>query len=278
MSLTVALGETGRSVPRKEDGDDSMMPTKGRRLTRGEILRIVNNYIGVSGGYLNGFSYRGLSEFYPVYCDLDIDPFQFEGNTTRERFVSVLEATDSATQARIIRGLLAMLPAPTASSSSAMTSMQLQTLVADLDGDPIPSPQLSNPRGVVQRALLDAQVLIERRDAVSAVDRIHTALHGYLQDVCRGAGIPSESDASASRLLKLARDRHPSLTQAGEASKVLVVMGAAVDAVNTLRNNASVAHPNDRLIGEAEAMLVVNACRTILAYLDAILESPSSDL
>jgi hypothetical protein len=32
--------------------------------------------------------------------------------------------------------------------------------------------------------------------------------------------------------------------------------------------SASVAHPNDELLPEAEAMLVVNCARTILSYLD----------
>lgn len=33
-----------------------------------EILRVVNRYIGVEGGYLVGFSYRTHADFYPEYC------------------------------------------------------------------------------------------------------------------------------------------------------------------------------------------------------------------
>jgi hypothetical protein len=44
-------------------------------LTRQEIARLVNRYIGVSGGYLGDFSYRTHAEFYPEYCDLDINPY-----------------------------------------------------------------------------------------------------------------------------------------------------------------------------------------------------------
>jgi hypothetical protein len=46
-------------------------------LTGREIYKLVNGYIGVigvSGGYLGDFTYRILEEFYPRYCDLDIDP------------------------------------------------------------------------------------------------------------------------------------------------------------------------------------------------------------
>jgi hypothetical protein len=41
-----------------------------------------------------------------------------------------------------------------------------------------------------------------------------------------------------------------------------------VDALNPLRNKASVAHANPVLLPEPEAMLVINAARSILHYVD----------
>jgi len=35
-----------------------------------------------------------------------------------------------------------------------------------------------------------------------------------------------------------------------------------------VRNNASVAHPNEALLGEPEATLVINTVRTLLSYLE----------
>ena len=46
-----------------------------RGLTRPEITRIVNRYIGVSGGYLGDFSYGSHYDFYGEYCELDLNPF-----------------------------------------------------------------------------------------------------------------------------------------------------------------------------------------------------------
>ena len=43
--------------------------------------------------------------------------------------------------------------------------------------------------------------------------------------------------------------------------------GSVIDAINTIRNNASVAHPNDALLGEAEAALAVNVIRTLFHYI-----------
>jgi hypothetical protein len=40
-------------------------------LSQGQVLRVVNDYVGVHGGYLGDFTYRTHSEFYPLYCDID---------------------------------------------------------------------------------------------------------------------------------------------------------------------------------------------------------------
>jgi hypothetical protein len=43
-------------------------------------------------------------------------------------------------------------------------------------------------------------------------------------------------------------------------------MAATLDALNTIRNNASAAHPNEDLLGDPEALLAINAGRTIFTY------------
>jgi hypothetical protein len=69
-------------------------------LTRPEIYTVVNRYIGVKDGYLGDFSYRTHTDFYPLFCDLDIDPNQYEG-TTRERFIEILSKSTPEVQAAI---------------------------------------------------------------------------------------------------------------------------------------------------------------------------------
>jgi hypothetical protein len=46
-------------------------------------------------------------------------------------------------------------------------------------------------------------------------------------------------------------------------------MATILDSLNPVRNNASVAHPNNELIGKPEAMLVINTVRTLLSYLES---------
>ena len=46
-------------------------------------------------------------------------------------------------------------------------------------------------------------------------------------------------------------------------------MATILDSMNSLRNRASVAHPNESLLEDPEAMLVINSARTVLHYIDA---------
>lgn len=87
------------------------------RLSRPEIYRLVYDYIEVHGGYLGDFSYRTHEEFYPHYCDLDIDPNDYEG-TTRDRFFEIITNADGLTQATIISGILRKYPVSSFSEDS----------------------------------------------------------------------------------------------------------------------------------------------------------------
>jgi hypothetical protein len=77
-------------------------------LTKLEINKLINRYIGVNGGYLGDFSYRTHHDFY-LDLDLDIDPYTYDG-TTRERFIRILSESLPDIQARILEGILDRFP------------------------------------------------------------------------------------------------------------------------------------------------------------------------
>lgn len=133
-----------------------------------------------------------------------------------------------------------------------------------------PSPKITSQ--AVERALADAEKLINSRGPTSALDRVHTALHGYLRAVLERAKIAVPKDPSVTELFKLMREQHPALTSLGYGTKdtlrVATSMATMIDSLNTLRNRASGAHPNERVLAEPEAMLAINAARSLLHYLD----------
>ncbi|OLE26141.1 MAG: hypothetical protein AUG49_08880 [Catenulispora sp. 13_1_20CM_3_70_7] len=248
-------------------------------LSPREIIRIVNRYIGVSGGYLGDFSYRTHAEFYPEFCDLDVNPFDYlEQGTTRDRFIRVLEKSPPHIQAKIIRGVLEKYPVGTDELRTETSGAELIAMAERLArGGMVPGTTPVFTSDVVLRAIEDVEALLQRGGPTSAVDRVHTALHGHLRYLCNEAQIPYAREATMVSLLKKLLSAHPKLQSLGpRATDITTVMRAfssVLDALNPVRNNASVAHPNERLLGREEASLVINAGRTLLSYLDAKLAS-----
>jgi len=249
-------------------------------LTDPEIVRIVNRYIGVSGGYLGlpeRFTYRTHADFYAEYCDLSVDLSPFEG-TTRETFMAALASLSPRDQAKVLRGVIERFPPDeTGAPSSRPATLAVLTAYIDrLESGPLiasQTPQITSD--VVLRALQDAENLIMTQSSgpTSAVDRVHTVLHGYLIAVCDGAGIAYGERQTMVALLRKLEAEHPSLADLGpRAQDIKTVLNSSVsilDALLPVRNQGSMAHPNAELLGEPEARLIINVGRTLLNYLDA---------
>jgi len=247
-------------------------------MTIGEITRLVNRYIGVSGGYLglpDRFTYSTHADFYAEYCDLEV-PWPDDPGTTRQTFIQILSSLTPRDQAKVLRGVIRRFPPDEmgAPATRPAEHTDLLPLIARLESGPQVAgvtPQITSE--VVLRALADAETLIQSSGPTSAVDRVHTVLHGYLQAVCDGAAISYKRDDSMVALLRKVQAQHPKLSDLGPRSqdigKVLNASASILDALLPVRNQASVAHPNQELLGEAEAMLVINVGRSLLHYLDA---------
>lgn len=153
-----------------------------------------------------------------------------------------------------------------------------QQLVADSNGILVEDVTLSGSSDAALSALADAQVLLERRGPTSAVDRVHTGLHGFLKAACQEVSIPFDDLASPNQLLKLLLEHHPGLADLGprtqEVRKLVRSSASMVDSMGTVRNRSSLAHPNDELLGHDEACLVINLGRSLLRFLDAKLHPP----
>jgi hypothetical protein len=144
----------------------------------------------------------------------------------------------------------------------------------DLDGDVanVSSPTLTMTSSVVEQALREAETLIGAHGAASALDRVHTAFHGHLRFECEREGIENKDDGITTLLSRL-REKHPKLKIANlndkaNIDKIFRGLSKIVDALDSIRDHNTLAHPNP-LLNDAEAMLVINAVRSMLRYLDS---------
>ncbi len=246
-----------------------------------EINLLVESYIGTTpDGYLSHFSYSKHDRFYPVYCDLDIDvsAYRARGHTTRTAFIQILKDAQPRDQAKIIRGVFEILPPPEEADDEAVQKKRLYkellSIAARLEADgQIGSPIIQQTSETVYEALKDAETLLRTRGPQSAVDRAHTALHGYLKKLCQDRGEALPNDPSLTLVFKTLREKFPEFSTTiphdNEAKRVFGSIASALDSLNTIRNRATLAHPNELLLDGPEAMLYINLSRAVLAYIES---------
>lgn len=137
-------------------------------------------------------------------------------------------------------------------------------LVKEIQEKPL---ELKISSEVIKRTIADLKTLISSRGAVSGVDRVHTLLHGYMRAICIRENITYQQGDNITKLFKLLR-QHPKLNQIQNSERLLQSFSSIVDSLNPIRNDASMAHPNENILEEEEAWLVITVVRTLIYYLD----------
>jgi hypothetical protein len=246
-------------------------------MTTLEMRRLMERYIGSSGGYLGTFGeHPELTRFY-IDCDLDIDPTVYNA-TNKNRFKIILETAAPEAQAKIIRGILKRHPVGTSETRTQDVHDDFLRIAERIEQTlGVENPSLAITSAIVERTLADVETLIRSSNgATSGTDRIHTALHGYMRAVCNKGAIAFTKETTIGGLFKLIRENHPAFRDLGprpqDVTQICRSLAAVMDVLNPIRNFSTPAHPNDDLLDAPEAMLVINATRTILHYIDAKLK------
>ncbi len=244
-----------------------------------DVEFVVSHYMGD-----DVFSYLGelsnqhkLREFYLVDCKLDILPTSPDSRTKIERFVEVLVSQPPQNQAKILRAVSGRIPPGdmyTSQERRVKMFTMITSIIERLESDTtfVDSVSPKSPSQVIQQALEDAEHHISRGRATSAVDRTHTAIHGYLKQMCDEESIAYGNNPSLPKLFKLLQSSHSAFQGSGshqdKIDNICKGFATAIHSLNEIRNSATPAHPNDELLDIPDATLAINAMRTIFHYLE----------
>ena len=120
----------------------------------------------------------------------------------------------------------------------------------------------------------------ERYD--SAVDSVHTACHGYLRAVLSEHGVSYSADDGLSVLFAKPHGYYGGAIQPADVGerikRILRSAGGIITAVNELRNNNTIAHPNGQLIQRREAKLVIWLGNAVVDYIEDIKNGNAREL
>lgn len=256
------------------------------KLGEKEINSVVS-YIGVRGGYLGNFTYPTHAEFYPLYCGLDyIYPNDYSG-TTRERFITILKNANANEQSKILSGILEKYPlyyfeeqfeneriTKAEFNSKQRLHEKLNQLIADLNGELVEIGELEHDFEFVKKVLDQSETLIANHSYSSAIDRVHTALHAYLKEICKDANIKFEKEnVKVQELWSKIKSDHPKFNvdikeHNKPINQIVSTISKTLENLNDIRNNQSFSHPNEEIIEEPEAKLIINLSRVLLQYID----------
>lgn len=208
-------------------------------LTQRDIHIIVDQFIGTTFGELHGFSYRTLHEFLTLGLEIPEDTYQ-DGRTKRVQLILALQNSDTFMQAKILRELLARFPPDESINDREKARKDVELILAKLGSTlPLEIPHTVSGSEIVQETLQSARTLLESFGPAHAIDRIHTALHGYLKEKCHEQGIVCKPNDPITRLYKLLRENHPLLAvPAGwpvEIDMVMKAQSAVLDQLNHAR-------------------------------------------
>lgn len=126
----------------------------------------------------------------------------------------------------------------------------------------------------IKKAIEGTEIFIKEGKYDSAVDRVHTAFHGYLRKLLTDHQIPFAREDTLSILYNKLHDFYGKTIQPPDvAEKIKKIMRSGmgmVNAINELRNQNTIAHPNGALIQKREAQLVIRLVNAMVDYIESV--------
>lgn len=133
---------------------------------------------------------------------------------------------------------------------------------------------IEDKNDTIKMAVKDAELFISKGDYDSAVDRVHTAFHGYLRQLLEEHDKKSYEKDSLPSLYNKLHDYYSSAIEPKEVGtrikEILRSANGMINAVNEIRNNNTLSHPNVILIRKREAQLVIRLISVLIDYINEV--------
>jgi len=124
---------------------------------------------------------------------------------------------------------------------------------------------------ILRKAIGDATTLIAQGRYSSSIDRVHTALHGYLRIRLDELEMKYEESDMMPKLFNLLYRRWEGIGNNDIDNMMLKALrsaSATIDSLNDIRNRYSLAHPNEEIVNESEAKFVLGLMESICNYIE----------
>lgn len=253
-------------------------------LTRAQIKVIEDAMAFPRGfGYVLDFSDRTISEFFTDEFGIDIDDGQYavNGTSKRSRLTAFLATADDYTAAKVLRtlwdrreGLIARSDAGIDQAEEEHTKTSFLEVIAKVEAGS--SRPKSDGVDTFERDLTLEELVadIERTLAANksevAVDHLHTYCVKKITHLLQIRGqVCSHDEPLHSRFGRYRKALLEERSVHEFTDRALKSAISLLESFNDIRNNRSLAHDN-KMLGRAEARLVIESVNAILVFVRAI--------
>jgi len=200
--------------------------------------------------------------------------YKDEGWNTYCTFLTIITNFDDVQYLESKRAMLTHVAKSIYNSSDNHVLVDTHIFPSLEENTPVDFTVLNNVDSVV-KAISDAEESMISGQYENAIDRVHTAIHGYFRNILEQNGIHFQQDEKINKLYNQIQSLIENEIEPAEvASLVKTTVRSASGIISTLnnaRNRHSLSHPSASIIGKNEAKLVISMANALVEYINIYL-------
>lgn len=237
---------------------------------------LLEKVLGMSSGYVLGFSDRTFAEFFADTIGLDIDDPKYSRNGTSKakRLRTFWAIEENHLVGKVMSEMIDMTDG-TKDQSLADLKTKCAIIVDRLLGgvavEDIGVLDVNSEERTFRLLAVSVRRAIDDGEPDAALDRLHTYVVKYIRQVCGSRRIDTAETKPVHALMAeyIKALRTEGAIESEITERILKNCIAIFEAFNFVRNRHSLAHGND-LLGKAESLLIVNHIVSIIRFIQAV--------
>ncbi|MGO4209648.1 abortive infection family protein [Terriglobus sp. 2YAB30_2] len=244
----------------------------------------LEHVLGMKSGYVLDLSNSEFSQliFDTVAIDIYTRTYEGRGNSKANRLRELWSKEDSHTVAIVLEALLrreARHPEvyrtpPINDRDRADCQDIVSRLRSAAETDPLPLVNVGNTHVTFVQVRDEVKRYNEEGRFEVGIDRLHTFLTQYLRLLIakRNGGAPDEGVPLHSLMGTYAKFIQKDSSPTEMAVRILRSSISTLEAFNSIRNNSSLAHPNDSVLNKHEARFVFSHVIALVRFIEEVEE------
>lgn len=239
--------------------------------------RRIEQFLNMGGGYVLNFVDRTFSEFFQEHVGLNVDDpkYLFRGTSKANRMRAFWELDSDHTVAKALDALIEWGEEFKCLPDDPQQRSDVEAIIARLKlSSPVPEVEAFTASVNAldfTAAAKHIRAAIEANEPATALDRVHVFLMKFLRTLCEQRAITVSREKPLHSLMGeyIKHLRAAGHLESEMTERILKTSISNLEAMNTVRNDQSLAHDNP-ILNHDEAVLIVSHIGGLVRFLKTI--------